>query len=293
MISFKNKLIQNLKQRLKKSITLLDLVYIIKNSLSKHKQLEKSYSEFLVKKEISNDLFLILNLKNEIEDNIYYDKYELHIYDFIKSFVKQNMNIIIVGGHIGYYPILLSKFILPKGKVYSFEPDQENFSRCSQHIYLNKINNIVNLNYAISNIENDSVDFYEFKNSNKGHGSIFKNEVIHISKSENYEIKKVKSRTLDQMILGENLANVDLLLIDIEGAEYECFEGAKKIIDKYKPLIIFEYHFERIAFLKKDHEKIFQLLSNYNLYGINMNGLKKLKKIEKGQSFHDIVAIPK
>jgi len=289
MISFKNKLIQNLKQRINKSISILDLIYIFKDSLSKHKQLEKSYSEFHVKKEISNNLFLILNLKNEIEDNIYYDKYELHIYNFIKSYVKQNMNIIIVGGHIGYYPILLSELILPNGKVYSFEPDQENYSRCSQHIYLNKINNIVNLNYSISNIENDNVDFYEFKDSNKGHGSIFKNEFINKSKSSNYEIKKVKTRTLDQIIFGENLANIDLLLIDIEGAEYECLEGAKNTLDKYKPLIIFEYHYERIDFLKKDHEKIFQLLSSYNLYGINMNGLKKLNKIEKDQNFHDIV----
>ena len=50
----------------------------------------------------------------------------------------------------------------------------------------------------------------------------------------------IKATKLDDFILENNIGNVDVVKIDIEGAELLCFKGASSFLEKHRPIILFE-----------------------------------------------------
>lgn len=51
------------------------------------------------------------------------------------------------------------------------------------------------------------------------------------------------SKTLDELLLGEQkISNIDLIKIDVDGLDGKVISGARKLIGKFKPVIIFEWH---------------------------------------------------
>lgn len=53
----------------------------------------------------------------------------------------------------------------------------------------------------------------------------------------------VKTTTLDNVLIDvENVQNIDLIKIDVDGFDGKVMEGARQIIDKFKPVFIFEWH---------------------------------------------------
>ena len=53
---------------------------------------------------------------------------------------------------------------------------------------------------------------------------------------------KVKTRSLDSLYESGKINAPNLMKIDIEGAEYLALRGAKKIINKFKPILLMEIH---------------------------------------------------
>jgi FkbM family methyltransferase len=53
---------------------------------------------------------------------------------------------------------------------------------------------------------------------------------------------RVPSNTLSSLILPEELNRIDLIKIDVDGFDGKVLLGARKILDKYKPAVIFEWH---------------------------------------------------
>jgi len=109
---------------------------------------------------------------------------------------------------------------------------------------------------ALSDAEKE-VKFYIYENSNCS-GYVFNNKKKHVDwvNSDVLETIKANTKTLDSY----NFTDVDLIKIDVEGAEYDVLLGATKTINKNHPKLIIENH-------TKNHKKIKKLLSEwgYNL----------------------------
>src|SRR6266851_2011855 len=67
-----------------------------------------------------------------------------------ESIVKPDWVIYEVGGHIGYWAVVLSKLCGEKGQVHVFEPSQLNFSRLYGNLQANGLSNITPYNLAVS-----------------------------------------------------------------------------------------------------------------------------------------------
>ena len=83
------------------------------------------------------------------------------------------------------------------------------------------------------------------------------------------KIHKASVRKLDD--LNElNQENISLIKIDVEGHEFEVLEGARNVIMKNKPIIIFEHN---IGTNKNNIEDIERFLQNqeYTFFKINRN----------------------
>ena len=154
-------------------------------------------------------------------------------YDFktlnkIKNFKIRN--VVDVGANIGKYTLFFSSMVGKRGKVISIEPEPKNFEILEENTRLNALENVVLKKIACSNKEGYAKLYLNKKNPG-GHSLVSKKGRENII---------VRSRKLDNVIKEENIKNIDLIKIDVEGAEKEVLEGAKHILKKDKPLIIFE-----------------------------------------------------
>jgi len=168
-----------------------------------------------------------------------------------------------IGANIGKYTIKLGNQLKKKGKVISIEPEPINFKALSKNVKLNKLENVFLENVACSDKEG-FMDFYiDYVGDYGGGHSLIKNE---ISRKK----IKVKTKKLDSILDELKIKKVDLIKIDVEGAESLVLKGGLKTLKNSHPKIIIE------AWDKKHLDKVKEILKPFNY---------KIKQISKENYF--------
>ena len=184
------------------------------------------------------DEFAVFETKNNLQIKIRVDSTDLMAltnvwmikeYEIEKFHINKNDIIIDIGAHIGLFSLLVSKSC-SDGKIFSFEPIQENFNLLVDNLKSNKLNNVFPFNLAVAKNTSDVKLFLD--NDDSAH-SIFGKDTNFVS---------VKAISL-QKIFDENDINFcKILKLDCEGAEYEIIDSLPdKYFDKIENIII-EYH---------------------------------------------------
>jgi FkbM family methyltransferase len=177
------------------------------------------------------DLKILVNPCSFIEWEIFFFAYyEKHVIDIIKKYLKPGVVFVDVGANIGCHSLVASKIA---SKVIAVEPEPNVRNRLIENIKLNSIKNIIVYDYAISDYIGKAI-FYPPKNnqSNKVLGSLSFRE-------QNEEIGfEVKVTSLDELL--KNEPRIDFIKIDVEGHNREVILGAKNIIKKHNPKILYE-----------------------------------------------------
>ena len=170
------------------------------------------------------------------------------IIDIIKLYIssKKLFYFLNVGTHIGTISLPISLCI---NKVTSVEAYPETYKHLLKNIKLNNITNINTYNLALGNscekiyfMGMDKIceveNINRVKNNTGGMHIFTENDIKQKRRSSNCSDKKItnKLEKLDNL----NIDNFDIMLIDIEGSEYNFLLGAKEKIKKNKPIIIIE-----------------------------------------------------
>lgn len=188
------------------------------------------------------------------ESLVKYDGWENEIYDECKKHLKPDSNIIEVGAHIGTHTIPLAKLI-PKGFIYAFEMQRFIHQILCTNIILNTCGNVHTYQEAVSNqngeIKVGLVDHTTHDNS----GNI---RIQDIMLKEGYPLYVT---TLDHKF--KFLNKVDLIKIDVECHELEVLQGAYELINKYKPIIVTEFHTIKTKYTNGNQQQIKNLFPNY------------------------------
>jgi len=195
-------------------------------------------------------------------------------------------NIIDIGAHRGESVRFLKK-IFPEGTIFSIEPDPDSFAILSE----TAIEGVSYFNLALSDKDGESV-FYKNKISHtnsllkvneKSHDSIGITKAIKENNTEyfenfNHEIK-VKTMTIDSFLTANPIGDIDLLKIDVQGAEKLVLTGAANTFPHVKAMVIevsfYDYYEQQSSFL--DVERIiapygFKLFSISEISNNPMNG---------------------
>jgi FkbM family methyltransferase len=173
---------------------------------------------------------LILNQEDSVVSGaIALDIYEPYEIDLFTKTVKHDSVIFDLGAHIGYFSILGAS-LAKKGLVYSFEPDKKNFSYLKKSIALNDFKNIKIFNFAAADKEKQ-VELF-LSDDNSGDHRIY-------NVSGRNKIKNVPAIDLDSFAKKNDIKKVDVIKMDIQGAEFLALQGMEKIIQSNPHLIIF------------------------------------------------------
>ncbi|MDR3548754.1 MAG: FkbM family methyltransferase [Candidatus Pacebacteria bacterium] len=161
--------------------------------------------------------------------------------DFLKTKVRGT--VFDIGANYGWYSLIFSGWA---NVVYSFEPIPSTYKELTDNIALNESKNIIALNSALGN-RNEDVEFFC---PDVARGSA-------IASEHNYFGKKVKvcMTTLDDFMKKYSISGVDFIKIDVEGGELNMLKGAEKTLRSFHPDLFLEIesrHAERFGYKSAD-----------------------------------------
>lgn len=120
------------------------------------------------------------------------------------------------------------------------------------------------------------------------------------SDQDQIEVLDVALERLDDLIPAD--LRIDLLKIDVEGAELKVMEGAVGTLERCRPIVIFEYGLGSAEFYEAWPEQMFDLLEGIGLAVVSMEGFlageAPCDRVAFARNFHDhlsyyFVAYPK
>ena len=155
-----------------------------------------------------------------------WDGYSLaYSYDFIKAiepFVDlYDINTVFdIGSRDSCQAMELSDWF-PEANIYLFEPVPSSFEYCVD--YTKERSNIHCSDIALSNYSGETT-FYQVVNGNVGASSLLKINDQFSTQMHQSEIK-VKVDRADRFMIDNNIESVDLLWVDVQGSEIDCFSG--------------------------------------------------------------------
>jgi FkbM family methyltransferase len=167
--------------------------------------------------------------------------YEAHMIRFFQRVLRPGMTLIDVGANIGLFSLLAAKAVGEKGRVYSIEPRGENARLLLHSADLNGFTNIHLLPTAVG--ESNAYSLY--RTHIGGNGSLLTkpDAGFNVPSILHPTCQVVPLARLDDIISGP----VDVIKLDIEGAEAMALRGAAKIIRTYRPLITSEASAEMLG----------------------------------------------
>lgn len=146
--------------------------------------------------------------------------------------LKPGMNVVDIGGNIGYYALLEARMVGAAGKVIAIEPMPRNFEQLCKNVELNGYGQIATHNFAIGD-QDGAASMYLAGKSN--HHSLQPNPAPR-------GVIQVSVRTLDSVLETYDLPRVDLVRMDLEGYEIVVINGMRQTIEKYSPRLLVELH---------------------------------------------------
>ena len=158
-------------------------------------------------------------------------EYEPFVTNAIKSHLSPGDCFVDIGASLGFYSILAGRAVGPSGKVIACEPGVQNQSLLLLNIHHNQLTNVAVHSVAIS--ETSEILAYTRFSSN-GAITDFDGNPRTLDTCD-----LVRAVPLDYLL--EREERIDVVKIDVEGAEGRVIRSAQAILTKHRPTLFFEF----------------------------------------------------
>jgi FkbM family methyltransferase len=187
---------------------------------------------------IGNKLQLRVDVKSTIGREIfYYGSYEPQLAKVVKQVLKPGATCIDAGENLGELTVRLAKLVGKEGKVYALEASPETVEDLRYNVSLNGLSNVCVMWSAVCE-SNVSQTFYLGQDKDSLASSL--------SVPANYSSRMitVPGLCLDTLVEKQKLPRIDLIKMDIEGAELAALHGGENLLryQKPAPVLVFEYN---------------------------------------------------
>jgi FkbM family methyltransferase len=150
--------------------------------------------------------------------------YALPELNFEKKIIRKGDVVLVIGAYIGYFALAFAKIVGEEGTVFAFEPEPTNFSLLKKNMTMNGCKNVVLVKKAVSN-KTGKIKLYMAEVGSTDHR-------IHDSNSGRHFIE-IESIRLDDYFKDYD-GKIDLIKMDIQGAEPSAVEGMSDLLSKNK-----------------------------------------------------------
>jgi FkbM family methyltransferase len=196
-----------------------------------------------------------------------------------------------VGANKGEFTIFAAKY-LPAGKVISFEPVQALSEELAANVAANHFKLVQIIPLGLGNIAQERILFnaatqYEGE-WNQGVFSLYPRDHLR----DAYEV--VRTVRMDDLLKEGIILRIDMLKIDIEGAELEMLQGAAETIQRWMPVIFIEINALTCQAAGYQPGDILSFLEafGYGFHAINRNGGTKPVTKDHLKIFQNLLCLP-
>jgi len=137
--------------------------------------------------------------------------------EFIKSFVQPGMTFVDAGANVGYFTLLAASL---GARVISYEPTPAVFERLRENVALNGFDRVTAVNAAVAD-KRGVLRLYQSPEDPEAN-NLFDGEGVSV---------EVATVSLDEDLAARGVQKVDLLKIDVEGAEPLVLAGASLLLN--------------------------------------------------------------
>jgi FkbM family methyltransferase len=216
--------------------------------------------------------------------------YDLGEWKFISRYLEAGMVYIDIGANQGYFTILAAKQVRDNGSVFAFEPSPREFRRLRRNLRLNGCNNVTLESHALGSYQG----FTDFHMCLGSQGSFSSIQLPGNDVTSPKRLIQVPITTLDSYVKRSNIRSVDLIKMDVEGAELEVLKGGLSVLTGTKrPVWMCELEDGRTRQWGYKARNICEVLAGYEYtwYSITIDG--RLRYQPPREEYNEnLVAVP-
>lgn len=245
-------------------------------------------------KDFDDDISITLSLSEHMQRRIFWmGYYSENIAHLLNTLLRPGMVVLDIGANIGEITLLSAKRVGTKGNVFAFEPIDSISNQLEHHVKMNNFSQVSIEQYALGNAVDDNRPIFsscgqEVKDPHNGLGSLY-------GCDGEVPLQQIHMTTLDAWLQSRlDIQHIDLIKIDIEGAELACLQGARACLQRFRPKIIVEIQDFSAARAGYKPADIIELLSDfdYAFHLIGSNGvLTPLTSANLGE-FQNVLCTP-
>ena len=193
-------------------------------------------------------------------------QWEPHVLQTCEALLEKGDVFYDIGANVGYMAMSVGRRFDDTVSVIAFEPQPTLVSALQASADLNGFSNVRILDYMLSSDEGDGNLYIS---SHSTHASALPREASTTP-------LKCRKTSIDRLVSSGEIAPPNVIKIDIEGGELDCFRGATETLKDYRPHVVFESdeNMERFGYSKESLLGIFESIGGYELFKIERNGAK-------------------
>jgi FkbM family methyltransferase len=174
-----------------------------------------------------------------------------------RRFVRPGATVLDVGGHIGYVALSLAQLVGPRGRVFAFEPGENNLPYLRHNT--REKPNVTVVPRAAGNC-NARCTFYIENLTGQNNSLVADFDVFEANRARAYAADaRTEEAQVDVITLDRYCREADIrpafIKIDVEGFEREVLQGATGLLSQTRPMLMVEIQRaeEEIIRLARDH----------------------------------------
>lgn len=161
----------------------------------------------------------------------------------LKSVLKPHDVFIDVGANVGVFSLLAARQMNNKGQIHAFEPLSMHIQKLNENLRLNGFT-IVEVNHKALSRSIAECKLYlppeHGVETNTGLASIYP------SPSTDPRFELISTTKLDNYVQTKGLTRIDLIKLDVEGAELDVLEGGRNSIERFRPSVMMEINKKKL-----------------------------------------------
>jgi FkbM family methyltransferase len=163
--------------------------------------------------------------------------YEPNTLRLLRAWLEPGRVFIDVGANVGVITLAASSWVGATGRVIAIEPSSREFARLERHVRLNALTNVSTVRAAVAATSGPRT--LRVASSATAGGNTLGSHFAY-AEMEATGVERVEAVTLDELASRLRLERVDVVKLDIEGAEVEALRGASDLLRRHRPSLVVE-----------------------------------------------------
>jgi FkbM family methyltransferase len=216
--------------------------------------------------------------------------FEPNEFCFLGQILKPGMTVLDVGANEGLYTLFSARRVGPAGRVLAFEPSSRERRKLLHNVSANRLGNVNVVPCAVGSSEGTAA-LQIASGVHSGHNTL---GTLVYDDAPAVGVEHVPVERLDTLIDRQGVARVDVIKIDVEGAELHVLEGARRTLAAHRPILMVEANDEALQAQGASIASLVAFLRDELDYGIFVFSTEtgRVEPMGDSPASANIVAVP-